>query len=730
MGLILGLHTFVEAHPDTSTSAVLGREAQGLWAGAQSFVADHGFPYSSQRIQNLSTLLSSSTSVIWFIDVYDALEGTAQDLDRPLLHYARDFDGAIAQAFFQNAYVSLKSKTPGPKTTPAPALLPSGVVDGESYTLVESQALAALVALAQGDLPQATSWLAPLRVSLLQTGEDAPYLFSAALQTETGAPWGPENMGAHWLLVYAMVEQSGFLEGRAREEAQSDWKRLLDTLMTQAWIEAPGPLAGLFRADMPSEHQNDRARSQTGDNILAYFALGAAAKQLPSPEAEALQETKTKLGDPLAFLCGGTDSRSPTATVFADGTSVRADSPRTYGLCALFFVDRGELDRAEQLLFDLARRRRLEPEHFDLDSVLEREANLATFKDGRSWADLAAETLARRALAPLDPRQEEMALDLLAPLLSLSLEESLFEVIAASLLAADPNGLFDIDRGPVLLTQKPFDPGGFRSLGYGADAEAKNVGQVYQGLRRDLTELFFDALRAFLLSGAREVRFDLNFYRLVQLRFALGQAEALIPPDEWSSAYAQSRSDWILRTDYELRSWCSFSDQFEATGRNPDHGLGVSCERVERMFRRFREARVGEDENLEGSLGRETPFPLTRLAHALRSRRYTARTELRTEADASSGCLSCGFLPVELELGQEASVVEIQDAWRQALQTQVQEALDLNPDAPLLLDTPALDLVGALNPSSPSYWTRGSLFLRAGLSHPQNLLRNCSFWGA
>ncbi len=73
-GLILGLLAFVEAHPEHPKRDFFVREAYALWAGVQAFVLDHGFPYSSQRIVNLSTLLTSSTALIWFIDVYEQFE--------------------------------------------------------------------------------------------------------------------------------------------------------------------------------------------------------------------------------------------------------------------------------------------------------------------------------------------------------------------------------------------------------------------------------------------------------------------------------------------------------------------------------------------------------------------------------------------------------------------------------------------------------------------------------
>ncbi len=87
-GVILGLWRFAD---ETNHAAGAGfhRKANDLWAKMQRFVRDHDFPYSSQRIHNLSTQLQSSTAAIWFIDVYDHQQGAQDDLDRPLKSYAR-----------------------------------------------------------------------------------------------------------------------------------------------------------------------------------------------------------------------------------------------------------------------------------------------------------------------------------------------------------------------------------------------------------------------------------------------------------------------------------------------------------------------------------------------------------------------------------------------------------------------------------------------------------------
>ncbi len=75
-GLILGLHRFGRAYPSKTNSHHFRAESRTLWDGVQTFVTDFGFPYSSQRIQDLSTLLSSSTAAIWFIDVYNELSAS------------------------------------------------------------------------------------------------------------------------------------------------------------------------------------------------------------------------------------------------------------------------------------------------------------------------------------------------------------------------------------------------------------------------------------------------------------------------------------------------------------------------------------------------------------------------------------------------------------------------------------------------------------------------------
>ncbi len=75
-GLILGLLRFADAYPNHNASPSFRKEAHKLWSDMQDYVSEWGFPYSSERIHNLSTLLQSSTAAIWFIDVYAYLQAS------------------------------------------------------------------------------------------------------------------------------------------------------------------------------------------------------------------------------------------------------------------------------------------------------------------------------------------------------------------------------------------------------------------------------------------------------------------------------------------------------------------------------------------------------------------------------------------------------------------------------------------------------------------------------
>ncbi len=113
MGLILGLLDFAEAYPEHPSSARLRTVAHLLWAGAQSFVYDYGFPYSSQRIHNLSAQLSSSTALLWFIDVYEHLHKTDRPAEPLLRTQALGFDSPTPAPSVENLQLAVRHAVDG-----------------------------------------------------------------------------------------------------------------------------------------------------------------------------------------------------------------------------------------------------------------------------------------------------------------------------------------------------------------------------------------------------------------------------------------------------------------------------------------------------------------------------------------------------------------------------------------------------------------------------------------
>ncbi len=97
-GLILGLLRFRdelgEVYP--REAAVFSSEAKTLWSAMQTFVEEHGAPYSTINIHNLMTRLPSATAAIWFIDVHDYLEAQENHHDRPLKNYVHDVSSTEA----------------------------------------------------------------------------------------------------------------------------------------------------------------------------------------------------------------------------------------------------------------------------------------------------------------------------------------------------------------------------------------------------------------------------------------------------------------------------------------------------------------------------------------------------------------------------------------------------------------------------------------------------------
>ncbi len=104
LGLIAGLLRFAEAHPGHPRASAFAQEAYLLWNGVQEYVGDRGFSYSSLRIQDLATRLPSSTSALWFIDVYYDLVRMEYDPEFALSSNASpdpSIEGEVQSSVFQ-----------------------------------------------------------------------------------------------------------------------------------------------------------------------------------------------------------------------------------------------------------------------------------------------------------------------------------------------------------------------------------------------------------------------------------------------------------------------------------------------------------------------------------------------------------------------------------------------------------------------------------------------------
>ncbi len=758
LGLIMGLHVFLAAHPEHSASELLHDEAQSLWSGAQMFVRDHGFPYSSQRIQDLSTLLSSSTAMIWFIDVHDFLDAQDGALNRPLPHYSQTFNIGSARAFMHTAYQRLKKDTSTsvsgnlkdegvPPLFDSPSsLLISGSVDGAPYTLVEEQALASLVALGQGDIAQATAWLTPLRASAFRPNMEGPgaFGFPVAIHSKTGQPLNAlRDTGSQMLVLYALAGL--LLAAEGQDDAKTDLIRGLQSLQTVLFVEGSGPVSGLFRAGLAAYPVQYLPMAKIDDNILAYFAWSLASRATASSLAgEDFLGRAEDLKVRLLELCANGSGLSPIQAVFADGKKDLADRPETYAMCALFAAKVGEVGLAEALLAELDRRRAQDQEGFaswasrDRRSEEEGRADRASLasslesfpdlmqapsfsawrdhfvavRDGRRWARLSMEVLARRALAPIDSRQEEMALDLLASWTPAAREEAAFDVLAASLMAIFPNGVFGVDGLPVALVSTPQDRSGFRALGAPEQAD-----KAFLLLEQNLLSLYYDTVRTLLVSRVFGGDFDTTFHRLVFLRFALAQAASLVPPAEWLDTYARSKNDWISATDRELLTLCEAPWSLPGSRADMEKGLGISCEAVSGLFARLRTARIGTDGAFEASLKQEGYLAPYQVLQELRALLRWGQSEFFVEGGKEATCLSCGHpMPLPSHTDEDAPLAEIQDRLRQGYKLRVQEILAHEGEGPVLFRVPYLNVVHALNPSASQYWRRSSVFFRAALA--------------
>ncbi len=393
-GLIQGLLEFAKAHPEHPKAAYLQLEAKRLWAGVQAFVADHGFPYSSQRIQDLSTRLSSSTAIIWFIDVYEDLGATfiGRGPQSPLRNYASGVDLKDTGRFVTESYLSLQEQmVEGGQTAegdPIRFIRTTPSTAAGAHTRLDNQALALIVAVNRRDWENAEA----LADGILSTRSayvwtDAQGIvteveeFPAVVDSTTGVAVFPyRDTGMQMMAYYALA---WFLDADSRHswiprrsglrERVRQGLRGLRTMFTHYYVDATEDshlvqrfVAGDAVLGPPSDDGTaPMGRVDTADNILAYFAIRQAARLDARAQAEndALGADQlfvpTRYGSQwleqfehrLLDMCAG--GLNPILFKQEDGTEHASFRASTRSLCVLFLSDAGYIEAAQYVLAGL-----------------------------------------------------------------------------------------------------------------------------------------------------------------------------------------------------------------------------------------------------------------------------------------------------------------------------------------------------------------------------------------
>ncbi len=691
MGLILGLLRFVDAHPEYPGADDLLQEAYSLWAGAQGFVRDHGFVYSSQRIQDLSARLVSSTALVWFIDVYEFLEQRDNDLDRPLLPY----DGSWAQ---RGQLWQVVDEALSAYGAMEPGLVASGRTqsDGLVYTLLADQALSVLVSSNQGHEEQAF-FRAEGLVAML--GQGHAVVRSSGEALDVGRPSLASELLAYYALAW-LVHRFPGNAGRSTIEAA-----LVPALL--AFLESKivlggGPLSGL----VPTPQ--DPSVAQLEDNLLAYYVLSLASKVVTEASSEwdldvvsVLQAHEEELWGGLVSLCGLADGATPARWAGEWGVDRSAvDGFHALMPCSLFAASTGVHDQALHLL-DASR-------GVALRSVTPK----GEWETHGVDVHAAFGAFARRALSMVDPRQDEIARVAFTAVGEADAGDSdqnepTLSTALLTLLVDDPQGVFGAYGGSLTGRQSVFQPGAL--LG-------EDLGRV----KRALADRFLDVLTALLASDFRTGRFDTLFSELVTLQRAHDEAFRV-------STAASDEARWVSMQDILSRGLCETHRLVHQGSISVREALGMECGTVVLMLRRVLEAR--------GSLTDGTWLASVELSDIGRSWSHVLDgvleagqwagqepVEIRLGDDRGlTGSVPSRYRFLEgqepLELSPEASLVEMREALRRRLTVGLERGLaSLDTNQSVAYELGFVDPIQAFHPASPAFWKRSALELRAVLS--------------
>ncbi len=700
MGLILGLFRFVDAHPEHRWSEEFLQVGQNLWAGAQGFVRDHGFAYSSQRIQDLSTRLVSSTALVWYVDVYQYLNRRDGDFDRPLLAYdglsetARGSSKMVDDALFVFRDVSGD-------------LVASGLTrsEGLPYTLLVDQALAVLVSSNHGNEGLATGYLEGL-ISILGLGH--------AVLSDTGLPidQGRISLQDELLGYYAVAWfLRRFPESPIANQAASILTQDLALFLRDVRLD-DSPLSGLLT--LPG----DATVARLEDNLIAYFVLSAAQEVVEDsePAASLLSAHLGPMWERLVELCGFHDGSMPARWADEWGVDRSAlDGLGALATCSLFASNTGAFETGLRLL---EASQALAPAEtmYAPPAQAEGEAPEASSPDAAfsRWETHRVElahhhgVFARRALSLVDPRQDEIArvagFEDTPKLGGSGLSQALL-----TLLLDHPSGVFGIHAQPLTSSQVFLN-----SERFGAEHLDR--------MKRALADRTIDVLTAMLASDFRAYRFDQFLVELMALQRAHDHVFR-VPGSVSREAYLLSTKDMLLH------GLCDDAALVHQGSAALNEALGIGCETVMATMTSLFEARgsLGGEEDWVATIQTSNTAPWAMVLERLIEPcpESTAQETdygvylgddcgLRGPEPSSYGFLQ-GQAPLNLE--PDASAIEIRESLRRRLKDALTEGLSLlGPKTPIIYRLGAVDPVHAFNPASADYWKRGALELRFALS--------------
>ncbi len=718
-GLILGLLYFADARPDHPQAEQFRDEALRLWAGVQAFVRDHGFPYSSQRIQDLSTLLSSSTALIWFIDVRDYLQAQDSSADRPLLAYARDIDpGHLETSLLEmlnevtDSRALISDEDASVEGDLFGHLIVSGTTDGSRFTLVQDQALGIIAAVNHNDKKRAIAWARGLLSLTKDHGEASAgraMTLPFAVTTLGRAPVVEDHITLPQVTaVYAMawlLTHVPELEAGLRSELQEAIRGLIGFLDTFSYWGARTDGVALY-TDSPMGGAHPPI-AWTEDNVIAYFALREAQKAFAQAEdpslSDALEARAEALKHAIASVLWNEDSATPLIGYPKAASESALKSTGVGGsamaLYAAFSASIGDRTQAEASL-TLARAYHAATKDLatpDAGAGPKAGADTRAFVNAHrgGWSTLGVETLwAHRTTARFDARRTDIAALELNDLLDAPLTPS---ARLGALIAGHMDGAF----------------------GHFEYDETIDKGQL-AAVATELVRIYAETVGALLAQDPHPHVFDHLFTQLVHIRFVEQGVEQGQTPQAWIEAKGPNLGRLPRQVAAELLNPCGLNPQKRAA---LERYVGIGCEVLSRAFEDRVLRRGVRPDALEGfeSMGVVLSAAdqkalwdtlLARLGHTA-----VAVVGLKTqEAPVGVAQGTWDFLEstAPLTLPSNATQTEIQSEVRarikDAIWTGVRNAvLD---EHVLTFAWSTFDPIAVFHTESPSYFSRLSLELR------------------